>query len=223
VRSRERTLGEFDIIYWCRERQRHFHLELAVKYYLGWRRRTTREPASHWSEWLGPDARDRLDRKMAQLLQHQARLGLHPLAIEQLCALGIQDLAQEVALKGYLFQSLADPLPPPVGFNPELALARWLPLNELESRLEAMAAERFLLPVKTRWLTPVQAGPEDIFLSRATLAQRLQSVLAEGGRARLVAAIGATGTEVCRFFVTANDWPGAQDENHSPGRFHDNS
>ena len=36
VRADGRTIGEFDCLYYCRERRRHVHLELAVKYYLGY-------------------------------------------------------------------------------------------------------------------------------------------------------------------------------------------
>jgi hypothetical protein len=221
VRDGKRTLGEFDIIYWCRERQRHFHLELAIKYFLGYRRLTSREPHSRWSEWLGPNANDRLDLKLEQLLQRQARLGQHPLARAQLGRLGIPHLVPEIAIKGYLFQSIGDPLPPPIGFNSELALSRWLPLGELERHLAGLETGRFALLPKARWLSPAQVGPAGEFFDRPALAHRLQSLLAAGGRARLVAGLGSGGSELCRFFVTANDWPAAQDRTNIFGSTHD--
>lgn len=223
VRDGTRTLGEFDIIYWCHERRRHFHLELAVKYFLGYRQQTSCEPHSHWSEWLGPNASDRLDLKMERLLHHQARLGQHPMAREPLGRLGITDLAAEIAIKGYLFQSIDDPLPPPIGFNAELAMSQWLPLSELEPHLAGLEAGRFVLLPKALWLTPTQAGPQGPFFDRPALAQRLQSLLTAGGPARLVAGLGPGGTELCRFFVTANDWPATQDQTNINGSIHDNS
>ncbi|MDH4041647.1 MAG: DUF1853 family protein [Gammaproteobacteria bacterium] len=212
LRERGRTLGEFDIIYWCHERQRHFHLELAVKYFLGYRRSTTCEPASHWNEWLGPNPDDRLDLKIDQLLQRQTRLADHPLAREQLQGMGIEDLAREVAFKGYLFRSGEDPLPPPFGFNCALPLSRWLPLRALESCLDELQAAHFLPLPRARWLTPVQAGKDEEFIDRAGLAHRLQSALASGGRAQLIAAVDTAGAETSRFFVTADDWPARRDK-----------
>ena len=105
VRDHGRTLGEFDIIYWCHQRQRHCHLELAVKFYLGKRQHTSVETRSHWQEWLGPNSRDKLNLKLDQLLQRQIRLGEHPVARECLAALGVFDPVPEISIKGYLFQS----------------------------------------------------------------------------------------------------------------------
>ena len=58
-----RTIGEFDCLYFCRRRNCHVHLELAVKFYLGWPTQTEPGDTSLASEWLGPNARDRLDIK----------------------------------------------------------------------------------------------------------------------------------------------------------------
>jgi hypothetical protein len=207
VRDHGRTLGEFDVIYWCHQRRRHFHLELAVKFYLGWRQQTSCEPASLWREWLGPNSRDRLDLKLEQMLQRQIRLGRHPLAREQLAALGIPDMAQEIAIKGYLFQSLCDPLPPPFGHNPRSPLRHWLPVGALRLQLRNLPAERFLELSKELWLAPVQINDEGDLLSRSALDERLQSQLTSQPRSRLIAGVDGAGLELCRFFVTANDWP----------------
>mgnify|MGYP003380575279 CR=1 FL=1 len=207
VRDQERTLGEFDIIYWCREREQHVHLELATKYFLGWRQQTELETASLCREWLGPNTKDRLDLKLGQLLQRQIRLGEYPQARRQLAARGVTSLAQEIAIKGYLFRSHRDPLPPPFGFNPQLALAQWLPVNALAQQLETLDTERFLLLPKLRWLSPAQLGAGDDIFSRCGLLKRLQSLLAVSPRAQLIAAIDNSGKESSRFFVTPNDWP----------------
>lgn len=207
VRDGGRTLGEFDILYWCRQRQRHFHLELAVKFYLGYREHTTTETASDRAEWLGPNARDRLDLKIDKLLQHQSRLGEQPLARAALAKLGIGHAAPEIAIRGYLFQSSQDPLPPPRGFNTELDLSVWLPLDYLPRHLGQLRAESFLLLPKARWLTPAVAQEQGELSSRSMLTERLQSLLAADSRARLVAVMGAHGQEQSRFFVTANNWP----------------
>ncbi len=207
VRDKGNTLGEFDVLYWCHERQRHFHLELAVKFFLGHRRQTTTEPVSHWHEWLGSNSRDRLDLKIEQLLQRQIRLGEHPLAREQLAMLGIADLAQEITIKGYLFQPIINPLPAPLGVNTQLQFAQWLPQAELKRYLQQLEAEHFQLLPKARWLTPVHADESEELIGRSISAEKLQSLLAASGHAQLIAGTGPDGLELCRFFVTPNDWP----------------
>ena len=207
VRDRGRTLGEFDVIYWCHQRQRHFHLELAVKFYLAHRDLTTTEPRSQWREWLGPNAKDRLDLKLDQLLHRQIRLGEQIQGRAQLAKLGITDLCREIAIKGYLFQSLGDPLPPPPGVTPPPEYAQWLPLAGLQRFLAELQAPQFLILPKSRWLSPAAAGVQDELISRSILAERLHSALTITRRAMLVAAIDPDGVEQCRFFVTPDGWP----------------
>ena len=70
-----RTLGELDFVYYCQHRQRHVHLETAVKFYLGvpaahklqWT--AQQQPALSWSQWLGPGCKDRLDLKLLKMLR----------------------------------------------------------------------------------------------------------------------------------------------------------
>ena len=203
VREGGATVGEFDVIYWCRERQRHCHLELAVKYFLGTRIRTSGAAASRWCEWLGPNTRDRLDLKLRQLLGRQIGLGQQPCARRQLHELGIGDMAREIAFKGYLFQPHDDPLPPPPGFNPQLAFSRWLPLRALPQFLAATPEEQFQPLPRMRWLSPLQASGGEPFLGRSMLLERLQSLAS----AQLVAAVDDEGRETYRFFVTPDNWP----------------
>jgi hypothetical protein len=207
VRDQGRTLGEFDIIYWCHQRQRHYHLELAIKFYLGQRLNTSVESVSHWHEWLGPNNHDRLDLKLEHLLQRQIRLAERPLARECLADLGVHDPVQEIAIKGYLFQPSDDALPAPFGYNSQCPLQCWYPLDAMSESLGHLRSEYYLLLDKARWISPVQVQEKDELLSRSELVERLQSLLAASPRARLVAAVDATGRELSRFFVTPNDWP----------------
>ena len=207
VRDEGSTLGEFDVIYWCNERQRHCHLELAVKYFLGSRSgsrtRTTNASESRWCDWLGPNTRDRLDLKLRQLLGRQTVLGQHARARTLLRELGIGDMAREIAFKGYLFQAHDAPLPPPAGFNAQLAFCQWLPLRALPQFLVANRGEQYQLLPRMRWLSPVQAYSGEQFLGRSALRERLQSLAST----QLVATVDDEGAETCRFFVTPDDWP----------------
>ena len=211
VRHDGKTLGEFDCLYFCHTRQRFYHLELAVKFFLGHRQFTAEQAASSLREWLGPSSDDRLDRKIAHLLQRQIRLGDNPLAQKQLQDLGITDLHKEVEIKGHLFHSTADPLPAPYGFNPNLQLGHYVAISDLDRFLQAPSLSCVAgykdLP-KTLWLSPVQAD-QATALAAAEISTRLNHHFAQDKRSQLVAALDDQGREIQRFFVTPPNWPAA--------------
>jgi hypothetical protein len=208
VRDGGRTLGEFDCIYRCHQRQRYYHLELAVKFYLGHRQATTSATASHWHEWLGPNTQDRLDRKIARLFQHQIRLADTPAGRTCLASQGIPEPAREVSLKGYLFQPVRDSLPPPYGFNAPQSLGQWLPVDQLQEYLpQRLDSQTFLLLPRNQWLGPARTDRAADILDRPALVKRLHCHFAQGDRARLVAGLNHNGDETHRFFVTPVGWP----------------
>lgn len=207
VRDGGRTLGEFDCLYWCHQRQRHIHLELAVKFFLGHRCETTSESESQWCEWLGPNSKDRLDLKIAQLMQRQIILGEQPRAQEQLAELGIASLQREVVIKGYLFQPLQHSLPPPLALNPQQVLSKWLEITELAAYLQGLPADNFLVLDKPRWLAPTRTDSQEPVLSRSQLEKALHYHFTQNTRAQLVAGLDTRGEELCRFFVVPQGWP----------------
>lgn len=206
VREQGKTLGEFDCLYYCHQRRQHIHLELAVKFFLSHRQDTGCGEASHRHEWLGPNTADRLDLKVNHLMQRQIRLADRPAAHDALLALGIGELAREVEIKGYLFQSLADPLPPPRGFSPQHRLETWLDIGQLEHFLVDKSARYQPLP-RAQWLSGAQLSPGEAALDSKQLTTLLREHLLADPRPQLVAALGPDGLETLRFFVTRPDWP----------------
>lgn len=203
-----RTIGEFDCIYYCHKRQRHFHLELAVKYFLSNRTVTDAgQAASQWREWWGPECQDRLDLKVAHLMDRQIQLGDQPAAQALLLERGILDLDREVEIKGYLFQSNVDPLPPPLGNNPDISLSQWIHMDELMAYCTQHGWQGFLHLPKFQWLSPAQTSPTDSPFNLALLVQTLQSHFNQQIRPQLIAALDSSGQELARFFVTGNNWP----------------
>ena len=99
VYEQARTLGEFDLIYFCHRRNTPIHLELAVKFYLY----TPHQNNHPFSCWLGPDSRDRLDIKVERLLQHQLPLAHTPQGRSALASLGVTEFEQELTIQGVLF------------------------------------------------------------------------------------------------------------------------
>jgi hypothetical protein len=115
-------------------------------------------------------------------------------------------MVREIAIKGYLFQPRGAPLPPPPGFNSQLGFSQWLHLRTLPQFLQETQAEHFLLLPRMRWLSPVQAQPDEKFMGRSMLRERLQLPTS----AQLIAGVDQGGRETCRFFVTPDNWPSDQ-------------
>lgn len=208
IRQQGRTLGEFDCLYYCYKRERYFHLELAVKYYLSCRNTTTGHGPSHWKEWLGPTNTDHLDRKINHLTQHQIQLGHNPAAQEALNELGIDNLAKEIEIKGYLFQSLADPLPAPCAHNDENRLCRWLTIADLTEYLATTSEQLFTVLPKIFWLAPTTLESKGLDARNApSLFALLIEHFSNRGRPQLIAAFDAAGYECQRFFVVGDSWP----------------
>ena len=207
VRQEDRTLGEFDILYFCRRRNCHVHLELAVKFYLGRAPGDCTGDASAWRYWLGPDARDRLDIKMERMLGHQIRLGAAPAALPLLASLGVERLAREIEIKGYLFRPLFSDLAPPTALNRHQRLHPWLPLTALAEAPREIIADGYQVLPRAHWLSAAHLNPAQASLSLSELEQVLKEEMNQRPGPRLVAALDCNGEEIERFFVTSDDWP----------------
>ncbi|MFU8763441.1 MAG: DUF1853 family protein [Haliea sp.] len=204
VRVDGQTLGEFDCLYYCRRRQRLVHLELAVKFYLGYRRTIEGADQSDAAEWLGPNTVDRLDLKLQRLLEHQSRLSLHPAGRELLTNRGMEQPLREIALRGALFQPARDPLAPPAGYNAALPMPHWYSLPLWRTLVAPNA--RFAILSRLRWLSPLLRGSDS--QASEDLNGKLEQFFSRGGRPQLIAEVDRQGCEIRRFFLTAGSWPG---------------
>ncbi len=207
VRDGGVTLGEFDCLYYCHQRGAHFHLELAVKFFLSNRRDTTSDQPSQLREWWGPECQDRLDLKLGHLMNRQIQLADLPPAQVCLSALGIEQIGREVEVKGYLFQSIRDPLSSPDGYNKQQTLNHWVHLEDLAQYTGRMLPKQFITLSKLQWLSPIVAGPGAALLTAEELLRAMQEHFDTDSRPQLVAALDGSGSELDRFFVTGNDWP----------------
>jgi len=202
-----RTLGEFDCLYYCQQRQRAVHLELAVKFYLARVHRDRQTQPDGLQGWLGPNSRDRLDLKMDHLMQRQTRLGESEAGRLKLAAMQIHRPLREVAVKGYLFKHYREADCPPQGFNPRSRLEPWLHVNELDSFLQHRPEKWFRPLARRRWLGPAQASDSGPSLNANELIVTAQQALDEHPRPLLVAALDSAGNESARFFITGVAWP----------------
>lgn len=104
IRDNDRSVGELDILYHCHQRDTVVHLELAVKFYLDAGRPLS--AGREQSRWLGPDCRDRLDKKIDRLQQHQLPLPHTQWGKSVLADLGIHSWLTELVFAGRLFQAI---------------------------------------------------------------------------------------------------------------------
>ncbi len=218
VRRNNRTLGEFDFILRNKRNNRLVHQEIAVKYYLGVPLPSTQYPDQ--SAWFGPNSIDRLDLKLAKLLDQQVHLSDHPESQAHLTDLNLGQPVKQMLLKGYLFQPMGESLLLPPYGNPDATPGEWLSFDQLEE-LGKLCNQWQILP-KLHWLSPAQC-PESKVLSFREMATELQQ---HQGRPQLIAAMkpvaGDSGNQVTelsaknsgelsykeshRYFVVSEHW-----------------
>jgi uncharacterized protein len=204
VHDGTRTLGEFDCLYYCHQRQQYIHLELAVKFYL----QAAPHDGSEWRHWVGPGLRDRLDIKMQRLLSHQVCLGDMPEAGEILQKLGIGKLQREMEMKGRLFQSVNTAAGPPPACNPRNPLCTHVSAGDITT-LSERTTGGFKLLSREQWFAPVQIPADDQPYQQHRFLDELEGALDRHERPVLVAELDLEGREQRRLFVTPEHWPEA--------------
>jgi hypothetical protein len=205
VHHQGKTLGEFDCIYYCHQRARHIHLELAVKYFLAAPRGSDTDGVSR--VWVGPDNRDRLDLKLDHLLGRQILLGDNPIATQRLHDLGVENPIKEVSFKGYLFKPWAADTPPPPGYNNACHLNEWLTPDQFESHIAALTSDAFIILPKMRWLCTATSLHCREVLSTKELPVWVNTYLKSNSYPLLIAALDNNTIESSRFFVVPENWP----------------
>lgn len=205
VRSNGQTLGEFDFIYFCRQRQRFIHLETAVKFYLGMP--GDQDTPSAWEHWIGPGSKDRLDLKLNKMIDKQTQLSRTPEGAELMQDLGATDLISEVCLKGYFFYPLSTGCPVPRESGNDHLRGYWLRLGALE---QLAGDGLWAVLQKQEWLAPgVNLDPEEL-LNFSRLQEKLNSYFADNRFPLMLVSVQEQDNrydEQARYFVTNDSWP----------------
>ena len=166
----KQTLGEYDLIY--RLNGQAYHRELAVKFYLGLP--LSKEPVSPWHHWVGPGLKDRLDRKMQRMCNHQITLSDTPEGKQTLAAQGIFSVTKEILIQGRLFYPVFAQCPPPLHAHPDHLRGYWLTLAQCEQWLSRQPhSHRGQILSKPFWLNNETLSSN---MPSQTLLQRLNNV-----------------------------------------------
>ena len=173
INQQLQTLGEYDLIY--QHGDRVTHRELAVKFYLGVPCAEPAEGGTRWQQWVGPGLKDRLDRKMQHLFQHQIALSNSPAGQAALEPLGVGDnIQREILIQGRLFypatskavvesgatfeQNLA-----PKHCHPQHLQGLWITVEQLQQWSSVFARCEFQIPNKRQWLNELPQAPVHFF------------------------------------------------------------
>jgi len=207
IRDANQTLGEFDFIILDKHTNKHLQLELAIKFYLGFPQLNSHSYTDGKNLWIGPQARDRLDIKVARALEHQLTLYQHPAAQKQLQDLGVDGLEPQLLIKGYLFQpQQALPLPNYVLETNDHA--QWISLEQLPAVLTA--DHPWYLLDKRHWPAPPYSENLNSPLSVSELTTQLHTIINRENRPYLIIQTdgAACASQVLkRYFVTPSGWP----------------
>jgi hypothetical protein len=180
VNHQGRTLGAFDLIVYDKQDQVNEHWELACKFYL------QDGDGSQIQSWFGPARKDKLEKKLQHLLDHQIALSQHPAGREALEQRDWPIGRHRIVVKGRLFGD-AERLPEEV--NPD-CLRGWLKRTD-----EHQLSENDLPLQRQHWMSDIEAG--DIEHPDATTASR---------QGCLCLAQLAQGREISRGFVVPENW-----------------
>ncbi|MFY0642391.1 MAG: DUF1853 family protein [Bermanella sp.] len=154
----KQTLGELDIIAQHLPEKCHYHIELAVKFYL----KHPDKQGDELQDWLGPQSHDRLDLKLNKLQEKQLPFLYHQATQNQLKENDLpNNPEQRLVMKGYLFEPWPDtPSCFHQDINPNVLRAYWLHQQQVEALLQGQTSHtqtiRWALLPKSYWLGPYQ-------------------------------------------------------------------
>jgi|GEM_PF-1763222 len=184
------TLGELDFV--IRYDKVVYHIEVAVKYYC------RHDKGLHMSDWIGPDAKDRLNQKWEHLLHKQLPLGKHA----DITHLLQTEIDQHLCwMQGKVF--LPDALPMPDFLNPQAETGRFFRISGFGTAIPQ--ATDFYILDKPYWLSDLWLPSDRLkMINRESIAQLFQ----ENGQFLNALHVGYTEHEHYQTaFLVADDWP----------------
>lgn len=201
-------IGEFDLLFRDRSSDQIIHWEAAVKFYLRYGERNY--------QWLGPNPRDSLSRKLNKVFDRQLHLAEHSRAKQILLEeIGETKLVSQAFIKGYLFYPYdgdwQKPLRIPAGVSKNYPKGWWCHYADVAAWLHQRRPENhWLILPRLQWLSPVFKSSGKELLKIAELQESLQQYFSEHYKALLLVEleyIGEAWQELSRGFVVSDVWP----------------
>ncbi|MFC7048146.1 DUF1853 family protein [Emcibacter nanhaiensis] len=197
------TKGEFDFLFY-RDGQAH-HVETTVKFYLG------TGSCQRAQDWIGPGRRDRLDLKLAKMMDRQLQLSGTQAGRKTLQALGYETPDVHAFTRGCLFHPLENwvhgEFITPDDVNPAHLKGWWTGEKNME---DILRQEAFWLELsKPFWLDVRTSLQQENIHSPEEMTARVSDRLAHGDRPVLLAALrnqNGGWREVHRGFIVPDNW-----------------
>ena len=139
IEKNNRTIGEIDFIYRDLLRKKNVHLEVAVKYYMGF------GASPKHAMWIGPNGLDNLEGKIKKFSHQLSMSGF----TEQLTAMNPSGFDKKVLLKGYFFQYLDTDLLPHF-HHPEVLTGWWIFIDSIKKIINPDSM--YIIVPKQFWL-----------------------------------------------------------------------
>ncbi len=188
INQGKQVIGELDMVYEDKVRNEWVHLELAVKFYLGY------GDTEKWSNWLGPNPIDRLDLKMNKLLGKQIHMSLHPALEEMWQKLGRKPDRKRLLLKGCLYYPEGQKANPPQDSYGGHQKSRWISFQDF--LVPSQEWDSFFLLPPLDWLSPISIDGRQIWTMPTTMPNKPLHLAKYGRR----------GSEKERIFCVPNKW-----------------
>lgn len=187
----KQTIGELDFIVFDKKNERHIHLELAVKFYLGI------ETSNGW-KFPGPDQRDNWQRKLERLKNHQLILTHRSEAKAVLkYNFGIESIVPQQLIYGRLFSPVgAVDMLNPEGVSNISRRGRWLFMDQWNDHFNGV--DEVLCIPKHLWPVEVNEATQSLFKAVSV------TELKEMGKERCVMFCISGGIDP--WFLVPNEW-----------------
>lgn len=203
ITAHNQTLGAFDFI--VQTAGAAWHIEAAVKFYLGVP--GAAHAPSEWVQWIGPNCNDRLDIKLARMLDHQLPLRFHSASQTALAALAPESSWHSaLCLQGYLFYPAHEVMSAPHHAHRDHLRGLWW----YRKNFTAAATDYWMILPRHQWLSPAQTGDIHALLTGENLQQYLNHWVGDRERPQLIAAMeknNGVWREKLRGFVVPDHWP----------------
>jgi len=194
VEKNNRTIGEIDFVFTNLMDRKTTHLEVAVKYYMGYK-----SSAKH-SMWIGPNGMDNLAGKIRKFT---TQLSMSAFA-EDLNDLEPALFKREVLLKGYFFKHIRSEQLPHF-CNSEALTGKWLYVSELDKIIRPY--KMYTIVPKRLWLGFYFDEDLEIF-SGIEIFQAVYAELNSVGKGILLAELDEGKSQIkTKYMIVPDRWP----------------
>lgn len=188
IQDNNTTIGEIDMICFDNLHQKWIHIELVYKLYVF----IGEDNYDDFTQWIGPNLKDRLDYKMDKLMTHQLPIGGHQQVLEKI---GADEIESYCCFRAKLFLKSNEDNFLSNHLNTDCLAGQYLNFEEFKALKYAKSV--FYVPEKMDWICEAQS--HSVWYDYDKAISILKPSISEK-RARLVWQKSISG-EVFEYFV----------------------